>query len=109
VESYAAYGLLYGVGFCNNRWLLSASTGLEYVDFQSQGSLLYIDSSINSTRNSIYEALHSRAVGLPYQLQVLYSFTEKKGIIGIGVIIYGDVNKIHTYDGYLFGIQIGWF
>jgi hypothetical protein len=76
-------GVLYGIGFHNSDWLLSASTGIEYVDKvwpanPSPNMLPLLDEANTTT--------HSFAFGLPYQVQILFAISRG---FGIGIVVFG--------------------
>jgi hypothetical protein len=93
--------ILYGIGLHNSDWLLSASTGIEYIDkvwaSNPPSNALPITSTSPAT-------IHSSAIGLPYQFQILYSLSK---VLGFGIVMFGDVNAVFSHVGGMFAIEFG--
>jgi len=90
-------GLLYGIGYFDGSFFISASTGLEYVHTSYPGNIMQSVSNKDTT----YNIVNTNVIGIPYQLQIVYSF--------IGVTLFGDINKSFTHAGILLTFQGGMF
>ena len=102
-------GLLYGVGYHDPGILVSISAGLEYINETLPFYNLIVPSSnpANNPPITLSEetaTTTSAALGIAYQVQILGSFTKN---VGMGLIMFGDVNKIFSQFGLLLCLQFG--
>ena len=97
-------GLLYGIGFHRELWFGNASVGVAYT-----ATTKSVFDHINPIfKNEIDKAELYRGIGLAWQLQVFSKFADTSPA-GIGLTIFGNVNKSFPFWGFLLSLEFGNF
>ena len=106
-EDIDEVGLLYGRGWRNELFVLSAATGLTYISGMRRGDLLQKNVQVHSDGGTVVEKYAERpfeTVGVPVVVQVSFQALE---VFGIAVELFGNANPERSYLGCLLGIQFG--
>ena len=100
--------LLYGYGTTFDLFFLSCSAGLSYNNYNERGRHLADSTRPGSSEIllSKFETVVSTGVGIPIQLQAIFTPTP---ILGIGLVGSANLNTRSTAFSIALCLQVGWF
>lgn len=109
-QSVGELDFLYGLGFEYGTLFSSLSIGISYNVYDTHGNFLR-DTTLGSPQRgttiaTIYQPKHFTSVGIPVQLQAMFDPTP---VVGLGALLYANLNTQYTLWGILGCLQIGWF
>ena len=106
-EDINEVGLLYGRGWRNDIFVLSAAAGVAYVSGMRRGDLIQRDVRIHYDGGTVVEKHGERpfeTIGMPVVVQFSVQALE---VFGIAVELFGNANPERSYMGVMLGIQFG--
>ncbi|MBU0692985.1 hypothetical protein KKC97_13065 [bacterium] len=106
-EDINEVGLLYGRGWRNDLFVLSAAAGVTYISGMRRGDLIQQTTQVHYDGGTVIEKYEERpfeTVGLPVIVQISFQALE---VFGFAVELFGNANPERSYMGALLGIQFG--
>ncbi len=88
---------MYGKYLKSNNTILSLAAGLSYLKGTNRGANIQYHE---------FETENISTFGIPIQLDFMLGFTNN---VGIGIQLYGNINKDKSFTGVVFKINIGLF
>jgi hypothetical protein len=102
-ETINDFGILAGYYIRKKYYYLSAGAGLSFTNFVNRGK--FIDSAYSVLVGDIapiYESLHSHSLCVPLQIEVFWTPSD---IIGIGVILFDNINSTENNYGFFISLK----